>query len=639
MKYIHAIMILLFPFMVYAEGRWRLVSEYHTESEIYFSLRSREPGENYSDNYVFFDEYDFELKFEGGYVLNDKNEYTLQVDLDNPIYLPVSHVGYYLNNYASSINTYEVSFYSFGDDYSFSTIIPVYQDGYQYPYTNTRINRGNIAYANDDSEGYWTTSDSVSVSRIIIKAYPDEGPEPVFVIGDFRLIKTENYYRDIDHPFIQFYFEKSNNTDIREIDCSKTPILFNYYTYTNINRGDWLLLPPDEIDEEEEKEVLKNLFGICIERYPFYREREISETDFYNEYAAIIEDSKEYSLYDFAIKLQLLASKYKDGHFKLEIPGSLYSKQGIAPSRNSPVRLHSMYGNHYLSAVFQEENHLCLLGSKIKAIDNIPIKLLEDSLRRTQGENSISSYINKFDRDQISLTLEHNQQDTIVTIFYKEKFYVPDNFKGRHGEFKELEDRIYYLKLNNFIPGDYIRLLSRAAEMSSAEGLVIDLRGNGGGNSSVAMSIMSLFIDSPQIYSHSEDIFGNITTTVVKPNPHYYYDFPITILIDNGTACASESFAEAFRSSGRAIIMGRNSSGGAYANLHEIRFPSGIVLKTNIFTEKYIVASGRNIENRGIEPDIWLSVGKVEDLFPYNDKCLHDALEYMKYIAARRTNK
>jgi carboxyl-terminal processing protease len=175
--------------------------------------------------------------------------------------------------------------------------------------------------------------------------------------------------------------------------------------------------------------------------------------------------------------------------------------------------------------------------------------------------------------------------------------------------------------------------MTHVKHISSSRGLILDLRSNGGGNTIVSMSIFSLFVSTPSIFEYSSNVYDNQSTIVVKPHPGYYIDNPVVILVDKGTACAAESFAEAMRCGANAIIMGKDErTSGVYANVVDISFPSGIILKTNIFSEQYRVASREQIENRGIKPDILIDINRVKDLFPYDDKCLQSACQYINHI-------
>jgi ABC-type multidrug transport system fused ATPase/permease subunit len=101
------------------------------------------------------------------------------------------------------------------------------------------------------------------------------------------------------------------------------------------------------------------------------------------------------------------------------------------------------------------------------------------------------------------------------------------------------------------------------------------------------------------------------------------------ILIDNNTACASEAFIETMRKHANAIIIGKSKTKGAYAKLTQIIFPSGIILYTHLLSNKYFTATGENIEYSGISSDIWINIGNVFDLYPYNDISLDTAIKIL----------
>jgi len=139
-------------------------------------------------------------------------------------------------------------------------------------------------------------------------------------------------------------------------------------------------------------------------------------------------------------------------------------------------------------------------------------------------------------------------------------------------------------------------------------GLILDLRGNPGGLLDSAVDICSLFLPKGQpVVSveglRKEDNFTEISRSV-PDFPNYYQKnqaCPLVIMIDGGSASASEITAGCLRDLNRAVLLGEKSFGkGSVQNILALR--RGYTLKLTI--AKYYTPSRKVIHNKGIEPDI-----------------------------------
>ena len=144
-------------------------------------------------------------------------------------------------------------------------------------------------------------------------------------------------------------------------------------------------------------------------------------------------------------------------------------------------------------------------------------------------------------------------------------------------------------------------------------GLVLDLRGSRGGSGDVALRILGLFVkDAPLIARLQTRSGGAITqgmTTVVPVNlhaaahsdAHTYFDGPITVLIDSGTASSAELLAAGLQMLKRARISGSTSCGCMNPSLGWFNLPAGAQL---LITEaRAPLADGYMVEGHGVRPD------------------------------------
>jgi carboxyl-terminal processing protease len=160
----------------------------------------------------------------------------------------------------------------------------------------------------------------------------------------------------------------------------------------------------------------------------------------------------------------------------------------------------------------------------------------------------------------------------------------------------------FYHKLH----ADIIRLISDL-EKEQVEGIIVDLRGNGGGSLPEAIALSGLFIDrGPVVQIRYEsgrvDIEKNRDGIV-------YYDGPLTIMVDRFSASASEIFAAAMQDFGRGVIIGEQTFGKGTVQQHrslERAFdmfdkPIGAVQFT---TGKFYRINGGSTQHLGVKPDI-----------------------------------
>ena len=138
------------------------------------------------------------------------------------------------------------------------------------------------------------------------------------------------------------------------------------------------------------------------------------------------------------------------------------------------------------------------------------------------------------------------------------------------------------------------------AENESLKGLILDLRNNPGGVLQASVGVVDAFINQGRIVStkgRMEDSGMEFNATRATVGG----DIPLVVLINNGSASASEIVAGALQDHGRAIIMGTRSFGkGSVQTILPLGEDRAIKLTTSL----YYTPSGRSIQAQGIEPDI-----------------------------------
>ncbi len=172
-------------------------------------------------------------------------------------------------------------------------------------------------------------------------------------------------------------------------------------------------------------------------------------------------------------------------------------------------------------------------------------------------------------------------------------------------KYKSLEPGYGYIRITQFqekTDEDLSKALNslRHDNNGTLKGLMIDLRNNPGGLLDQAVKVCDHFIDNGLIvYTEGRDPESKMKFTANKGNkePHY----PIVVLINSGSASASEIVAGALQDHNRAVIMGTQSFGkGSVQTIIPLSEDSGLRLTTAL----YYTPKGRSIQAKGITPDI-----------------------------------
>jgi carboxyl-terminal processing protease len=153
---------------------------------------------------------------------------------------------------------------------------------------------------------------------------------------------------------------------------------------------------------------------------------------------------------------------------------------------------------------------------------------------------------------------------------------------------------------------DVARLIGEL-QQKGMDGLVLDLRENGGGHLSEATELSGLFIDRGPVVQLRETR-GNVEV-LQDPSPDALYDGPLAVLVDRYSASASEIFAGAIQDYHRGVIVGQQTFGkGSVQNLFNLdRVMRGSDNgQLTLTIGKYYRVTGASTQNRGVIPDIKL---------------------------------
>ncbi len=157
-----------------------------------------------------------------------------------------------------------------------------------------------------------------------------------------------------------------------------------------------------------------------------------------------------------------------------------------------------------------------------------------------------------------------------------------------------------------------VKRLIEDLEQQGIDGLVIDLRNNGGGHLTEATALSGLFIDNGPVVQ-LRNANGRISRLDdPDPVPRVAYDGPLAVLVNRYSASASEIFAAAIQDYARGVIIGQQTFGkGTVQNLYSldqyVRRPDDQGLgQLTLTIGKYYRVTGESTQHRGVSPDIEL---------------------------------
>jgi carboxyl-terminal processing protease len=190
-------------------------------------------------------------------------------------------------------------------------------------------------------------------------------------------------------------------------------------------------------------------------------------------------------------------------------------------------------------------------------------------------------------------------------------------------ESKMLDDNIAYVALSKFDSATTARELQGAIQdllAQNPKGLIFDLRDNPGGFLDQSVDVADLFLtDGVVLYERTkngdEQVFRSDDRGIAQ-------DIPLVVLVNGGSASASEIVAGAIQDRGRGVLIGEKTFGkGSVQQIN--RLDDGSQLRVTI--ARWFTPNNRGIHGQGIEPDITVERGDDPKVDPQLDR----AVEYL----------
>ncbi len=274
----------------------------------------------------------------------------------------------------------------------------------------------------------------------------------------------------------------------------------------------------------------------------------------------------------------------------------------IAPLENSPAQKAGLKAGDYI----------------LKVDDKTTTDLtLDEAVQMIRGE--------KGEPVRLLVARENWEKEKEITII-RDKIKIPI-LSWEMVNAEKNQNNFAHIKFHHFTENSVSEFSKALQEInnSQAEGIILDLRNNPGGYLNVAVDIASWFLPKGEIVV--KETFGNGKEDIIYRSKGYQglENMPVTILINQGSASASEIVAGALRDSKNIPIVGQKSFGkGSVQQMDKLKGGANI----KITVAKWLTPAGVSINENGITPDYEIEITE-EDIDEMKDPQLDKALEVL----------
>lgn len=211
-----------------------------------------------------------------------------------------------------------------------------------------------------------------------------------------------------------------------------------------------------------------------------------------------------------------------------------------------------------------------------------------------KNSNDISNYIKNSGKSKIVITVKRDNEEKDISINLS-KVEIP------HVSGKVIEQdskKIGYIKISLFASNSYKQFKNKLDELekSNIDDLIIDVRDNSGGYLSSVTDICNLFLDKGKVIYQLEDSKGKVKKKDTTKEKRKY---DIVVLINGGSASASEILASAIKESYGGDIVGTNSYGKGTVQQTKKLLDGSMIKYT---TQKWLTPDGNSINEVGVTP-------------------------------------
>lgn len=273
----------------------------------------------------------------------------------------------------------------------------------------------------------------------------------------------------------------------------------------------------------------------------------------------------------------------------------------IAPIEDTPAAKAGLMANDEILAIDG------------KSTKGITVDKAADQIRGEEG-TQVTLLVKRGDAEPKTYTITRAEIE-IKSISQK----VPENIN--------MPKDICYIRLSSFISRNASKEFSDILTNSpDKKAFIIDLRSNPGGLLSNAIYISDMFLNGGDIVSTVDRDGYKETTKAVRG---VLTNKPVVVLLNKGSASASEIFSGAIKDNKRGVLVGTQSFGkGLVQEINKLPDNSGV----NITIQKYLTPNGTDIHKKGITPDVYVDLTE-EDIKNKNDVQLKKAIEIAQELS------
>ncbi|WP_421867103.1 S41 family peptidase [Motiliproteus sp.] len=229
-------------------------------------------------------------------------------------------------------------------------------------------------------------------------------------------------------------------------------------------------------------------------------------------------------------------------------------------------------------------------GDRIVKLDNKPVRGLDlmQAVNLMRGKPGT----------KIELTIMRDNQPQPLVLTLTRAVIKVTSVKQRM-----LDDNFGYLRVSQFqvhTGEDLVKAIEKLKQQGQLRGLILDLRNNPGGVLQAAVEVSDAFLEEGLVvYTKGRIQQSDLSYSATPQNPSG--ELPLVVLINSGSASASEIVAGALQDHGRAVIMGTPSFGKGSV---QTVLPLANERALKLTTARYFTPNGRSIQAEGIVPDI-----------------------------------
>lgn len=226
------------------------------------------------------------------------------------------------------------------------------------------------------------------------------------------------------------------------------------------------------------------------------------------------------------------------------------------------------------------------IGDIVTKVDNVSFK--------DKTSTDMANYIKNSGKDKVTLTVVRDKEEIDVTINL-EKVEIP----YVNGDIIEKDNKmIGYINISLFSSNSYKQFKKELEKLEEEgiEGLIIDVRNNSGGYLTSVTDICNLFLEKGKVIYQLE---GNRGTEKKKDNTNTKRSYDVVVIINGGSASASEILASAIKESYGGYVVGTNSYGKGTVQQTKKLLDGSMIKYT---TQKWFTPDGNSINEVGVVP-------------------------------------